>query len=102
MGLEALKSYAIAQDFKEKPKPQKASGILTAHLEREKQSQELFKKVADNIRLSETLRCKINKDIQAGADTYSLLLDAIKCISLMTGDTVFYNQNIKILEGREK
>ena len=103
MGLEALKRYAIAQDFEEKPKPQQTeTGILTAHIEREKQSQELFKKVADNIRLSEILRCKINKDVIAGADTYSLLLDAIKCISLMTGDTVFYEQNIKALKEREK
>lgn len=106
MGLEALKKYAttqITKDFKEEPKKEpEGNRILTAHMEIEKQSQELFKKVADNIRLSECLRCKINKDVKSGVDTYSLLKDAIKCISLMTGDTVFYNQNIEILEGRGK
>lgn len=107
MALEALKAYAEAQkqqsNSKEpKPSPEPVNRVLTAQMEREKQSQELYKKMADNIRLSESLRCKINKDIRAGADIFDLLIDAIKCISSMTGDTVFYEQNIKALKEREQ
>lgn len=106
MALEALKAYSEAQKQQSNSRPPKAnpepvSRILTAQMEREKQSQELYKKMADNIRLSENLRCKINKDVKAGADIFDLLTDAIKCISLMTGDTVFYEQNIKALRERE-
>ncbi len=107
MALEALKAYAEAQkqQSNSKPKqtnPEPVNKVLTAQMEREKQSWELYKKMADNIRLSESLRCKINKDVKAGADIFSILIDCIKCISLMTGDTVFYEQNIKALKEREQ
>jgi rubrerythrin len=104
MALEALKAYADAQQPKKQTQqpPEPVNKVLTAHMDREKQSWELYKKMADNIRLSELLRCKINKDVKAGAEIYNLLVDALKCISLMTGDTVFYEQNIKALEQRER
>jgi len=107
MALEALKAYAEAQkqQSNSKPKqtnPEPVNKVLTAQMEREKQSWELYKKMADNIRLSESLRCKINKDVKAGAEIFSILIDCIKCISLMTGDTVFYEQNIKALKEREQ
>ena len=54
--------------------------------------------IADNISRSQHLRAEINKDITAGADTHSILLKALKCIELMTGDSVFYNVNVKNLE----
>lgn len=106
MALEALKAYAEAQkqQSNNKPKqtnPEPVNKVLTAQMKREKQSWELYKKMADNIRLSESLRCKINKDIRAGADIFDLLIDAIKCISLMTGDDLFCEQNIKALKERE-
>lgn len=107
MGLEALKAYAVNQaskDFEDKPNQpliEPENKTLTAHIERDKQTWEYSKKQAENILKSERLRCKIYKDVKAGADTYSLLIDAIKCISLMTGDTVFYDQNIKELRERE-
>lgn len=47
----------------------------------------------DNIRKAGTLRSYITKGILSGEDSYTLLLSAIECISLMTGDKLFYNHN---------
>lgn len=44
-----------------------------------------------NILLSDSLRCEINKGLKAGEDIYSLFLKAVKAISLMTGDTAFFD-----------
>lgn len=44
-----------------------------------------------NILLSDSLRCEINKGLKAGEDIYTLFLMAAKAISLMTGDTSFYD-----------
>lgn len=103
MSLDALKSF-FSEDKneskenikKEENKP--INTVLTAHIEREKRNREAYKEIAENIKASERLRCKINKDFIAGSDHKEILKDCLKCISLMTGDTVFYNQNIKHLE----
>lgn len=108
MSLEVLKAYSKEQQnqaenipFPGKPKMKPQNVVLTAHMELEQKRLELYRHVQENIRKSSQLRSKINKDIQAGANHYSVLLDAIQCISLMTGDTVFYEQNIKVLEERK-
>ncbi len=44
-----------------------------------------------NILLSDSLRCEINKGLKVGEDIYTLFLKAAKVISLMTGDTAFYD-----------
>ena len=103
MSLDALKSFFsednnqdIGKDkevTKERPKP-----VLTAHIEVKKKNREAYKEIADNIGKSEKLRAKINKDFKNGVDPIEILKDCLKCISLMTGDTVFYNQNIKHLK----
>jgi len=103
MSLDALKSF-FSEDKneskenikKEENKP--INPVLTAHIEREKRNREAYKEIAENIKKSEQLRCKINKDFIAGTDYKEILKDCLKVISLMTGDTVFYNQNIKHLE----
>jgi len=60
--------------------------------------------IYENIKKSERLRAKINKAFIAGAPLEEILRDCLEVISLMTGDTVFYKQNIKklseIIEGR--
>jgi hypothetical protein len=58
----------------------------------------ISQEIAQNINKSQHLRAEINKDITAGADTHSILLKALKCIELMTGDSLFYNVNVKKLE----
>lgn len=103
MSLDALKSFFSEEKPKaiEEPKEtikERTNPILTAHIERERQNRELFFKIADNIKKSEALRCKINKDFIAGVDHEEILKDCLECISLMTGDTVFYRQNIEYIE----
>lgn len=103
MSLDALKSFFSEDNTKpiEKVKEVKKENhtpILTARIEREKKTQELFKHLQDNIKKSERLRCKINKDILANAPVEVVLKDCIECISLMTGDSVFYKQNKKYVE----
>ena len=103
MSLDALKSFFSEGDNKDKGniKPEKekpVNAVLTAHIERERRNREAYKEIAENIKASERLRCKINKDFIAGVDHELILKDAIECISLMTGDTVFYNQNIKYIK----
>lgn len=44
-----------------------------------------------NIIASDSLRCEINKGLKSGEDIYSLFLKAARAISLMTGDTAFYD-----------
>lgn len=103
MSLDALKAF-FKEDNKEaietpkEVKKEQVTPILTAHIEREKQSRELFFEIAENIKRSERLRSKINKDFIAGVDHELILKDCIECISLMTGDSVFYNQNKKYLK----
>ncbi len=100
MSLEALKSFFSEDNTEpieepEEVKEEQDNPVLTAHIERERQSRELYYKMADNIKESERLRSKINKDFKAAAPREEILKDCLKCISLMTGDSVFYNQNIK-------
>jgi hypothetical protein len=52
----------------------------------------VYKQYQKNIRESGTLRSEIQKGAKAGEPLASLLLKAAKCISLMTGDTVFCSQ----------
>lgn len=100
MSLEALKSFfsegnAELIEEHEETKETQDKPILTGYIEREKQNRELYYEVASNIKESERLRAKINKDFKAAAPREQILKDCLKCISLMTGDSVFYNQNIK-------
>ena len=44
---------------------------------------------------SEQYRSAINKGVLAGDNPYKLLLQAVKCISGMTGDKLFYTQNLE-------
>lgn len=74
--------------------------VLTAHIERDNKRKALYLEMADNIKESEKLRSKITKDIKATQPINDILLMAIECIGLMTGDKVFYNQNIRELSKR--
>jgi len=58
--------------------------------------------VAENIKLSEHLRSEINIGTKAGESIETLYVKALKCISLMTGDTIFYEQNIKLVNGLQR
>lgn len=83
------------EEVKEAHKP-----ILTASMELESKSRVLYKELAANINKSEKLRIKLSKDIKNNEPIDDLLLIALECISLMTGDNTWYKQNIEHLEGR--
>lgn len=51
----------------------------------------VYSEYQKNIHISDSLRCEINKGLKSGEDIYSLFLKAAKAISLMTGDTAFYD-----------
>ena len=70
------------------PKLQNLSAENRAKLEESARIRAEYQK---NILLSDSLRCEINKGLKSGEDIYSLFLKAAKVISLMTGDTVFYD-----------
>ena len=65
-------------------------------INREKEAHEkaigVYKEYQENIKKSETLRSSILHDIKLGQDPYNLLLKAIECISLMTGNPHYYKQ----------
>lgn len=51
---------------------------------------EVFKEYQDNIRKSKSLRSEITKGVNAGEDLKELFLKAVKAISLMTDDSLYY------------
>ena len=85
------------KEVKEAHKP-----ILTASIERERQSRERYHEVGENIKKSEQLRTEILKGVKENRSIDDLLLISLECIYQMTGDKVFYNQSINKLKGRLK
>jgi len=51
-----------------------------------------LKKVTENISASEKIKCDINKE----HDPFKMLDLSLLCISIMTGESEFYNQNFII------
>lgn len=63
------------------------------HKKRERaQAKEMFNTYQTNIKRSEKLRADILKGMKRGEAPPALLLKAIECISLMTGDSLLYRQ----------
>jgi hypothetical protein len=101
--LTALKEYYSSQAetaaTSAKTEPLQ-TGILTAHIEDERARREQAKAEADNTKRSEQLRIKITKDILGGVAVHEILLTALECISVMTGDTAFSEQNRQQLQAQ--
>jgi len=115
MALEALKRYAMEQNqatqaeidkllkndaLKRPTSGEKDKGNIKPLVSKENVVEALqerlaanYKRQQENIRRAGQLRAEINKGIQAGEPIYKVLLKAIECISLMTGDRVFYDMN---------
>lgn len=71
--------------------------------ENRQRSLEVYKTYQENIKTSSQLQTDILKGLKAGEDVYSLFLKAVKAISLMTSNTVFYTQaeaDLKAIYGR--
>lgn len=83
---------------KDKQEEQQAiQPILTARNELETKSRAVYEELSENIKVSEKLRQDITKSINAGQDKEAILKKCLKCISLMTGEKLFYKQNINKL-----
>jgi len=115
MALEALKRYAMEQNqaieaeinnllkkdaLKRPTSDEKGKGNIKPLVSNESVAEALqerlaanYKRQQEHIRKAGQLRADINKGIQAGEPVYKVLLKAIECISLMTGDRVFYDMN---------
>jgi len=115
MALEALKQYAMEQNqatqaeieklikndaLKRPTSDEKGKGNIKPLASKENVVEALQERLAagykehqENIKRAGQLRAEINKGVQAGEPVYRLLLKAIECISLMTGDKLFYDMN---------
>jgi len=115
MALEALKRYAMEQNqatqaeidkllkndaLKRPTSDEKDKGNIKPLVSKENVVEALQERLAavykehqENIKQAEQLRTEINKGVQAGEPVFKLLLKAIECISLMTGDKLFYDMN---------
>lgn len=56
------------------------------------ESRNIYKEYQNNIKKAEQLRIELLKGIKVADDSLKLLLKACKCISLMTGDNLFFEQ----------
>ena len=56
-------------------------------------TRQMYGTCQDNIKKAGELRSDILKGIQQGENSYTLLLQAIECISKMTGESLFYTQS---------
>lgn len=71
--------------------------------EERKRTLEIYREYQQNIKTSSQLQTEILKGARAGEDIYSLFLKAVKAISLMTSNNLFYTQlegDIRAIYGR--
>ena len=70
--------------------------VALAKLEKEKEEYsntiEVYKRYQNNIKLSKGLLGEILQETKEGEDICNLFLKAVRCISYMTGDMLFYDQ----------
>lgn len=71
---------------------EKALHILDKEKIERKNSRQMYSSYQQNIKRAGTLREDIAKGLKRGEDPLAILLKAIECISLMTGDTAIYTQ----------
>jgi hypothetical protein len=115
MALEALKRYAAEQNqatqaeidkllkndaLKRPTSGENGKGNIKPLVNKENVIEALqerlagvYKEYQENIKRAGRLMTEINKGIQVGEPVYKVLLKAIECISLITGDRVFYDMN---------
>lgn len=100
---ETLKGEGEYKTLTEPKKPLETlteglEGIHKLQREADRKKQDIDRSLAicreyqQNIKTSSQLQTEILKGARAGEDIYSLFLKAVKAISLMTSNTVFYSQ----------
>lgn len=100
--LNRITAKGVQEDFKEaQPDSQptgqpadtgRAVNLLNAEQQEREKARQVYAEHQQNIKRAGTLREEIIKGIQQEEDPLTLLLSAIECISLMTGDTAIYDQ----------
>ena len=70
----------------------RAETRLKTHGEELRKAREVYDTYGENIRKAGSLRADILKGMKRAEDPLALLLKAVDCIGLMTGDTVIYEQ----------
>ena len=58
---------------------------------------ELYRRFNENIRLSNSIPTEILKGLQKGETITALFLQAMKCISLMTNNTLTYTESVNFI-----
>lgn len=95
-GLDDIKPLEPVKTAQKAPERTEQAGRLLTQYEQEQAEHErilaVYKEYQHNIKESGDLRTAILKGAKVGEPPVALLLKAVKCISLMTGDTVFYSQ----------
>lgn len=97
LSLEALKGLIMAsskgtEEIKQEPVGNTALIKLRGQQEEHLKILEAYKEYQGNIRRSEELRTEILKGMKKGEQVQYLFLQAVECISSMTGDKAFFNQ----------
>lgn len=92
--LDDLFNAKVEQKVEVKEEPVKRYIRIERDKEILRQAEEVYKKYQENIKVSEHLRAEINKE----TDIKAMCEKALRCIALMTGDEVFYKNNIRKLE----
>ncbi len=92
---EAVTAHSTASQGHAEDRAYYGAGQLQKELE---QARKVYATHQENTKRSELLRADILKGLKHGEKPAVLLLKALECISLMTGNTVFYAQGKKALE----
>lgn len=92
--IEYVTKNTISESEFKKLKQLDNSDILKCNKQQESNNKALnvYKQYQSNILKSSQLQTAILKGIEAGEDVYNLFLKAIKAISLMVNDELFYKQ----------
>lgn len=104
----SLKAESVKIPIEEKTSPEQANlspheepvwDMTLTRLDRVKKdhqhSLEMYKDYQNKIRQAGQLQTELTKGVRTGEPAYTLLLKAIKAISLMTGNKTFYSQIYK-------
>jgi len=96
LDFSALNNLGSENGTADQPKDEPSTGV-THRLEREREELEearrVFAEYQKNIRQAERYTSDIAKELKEGKPLAYILLKALKCISLLTGDEVLYTQS---------
>jgi len=94
-------SQPLENELQEGQKQHKVKSPEVVHYGKEQElkalEKRIYSEIIENRKIATSLKAEITKAIQRNEDPSSVLKIAIKCISLMTNEKLFYDMNIKQL-----